>query len=44
MILVVQLLRGSARFDVVAIEHHQVSYLVCRRFFLRRIGVPYYLT
>jgi len=40
MILVIQLLRGVARFDVAPIEHHQVSYLVCRGFLSRRIGVP----
>jgi len=28
MVLVVQLPRGSARFDVASVEHHQVSDLV----------------
>jgi len=40
MILVVQLSRGAARLDVMAVKHHQVSYMVCRRFTSRRIGVP----
>ena len=43
MIPVVQLLRGTACFDVVAVEHYQVSYLVCWGVFLGWVGVPAYL-
>ena len=39
MILVVQLPRGAARFDVAPVEHYQVSYLVSRGFLSCRIGV-----
>ena len=42
MILVVQLLRRPARFDVAPIEHYQVSYLVCRGFLPGRIRVLTY--
>ena len=43
MIFVVQLPRGTARFDVVAVEHYQVSYLVCGGFLSCQIGVPAHL-
>ena len=39
MILVVQFLRGVMRFDVASVEHQHVSYLVCRGFLSRRVGV-----
>jgi len=39
MIFVVQFSRGSARFDIVSVEHNQISYLVCRRFLSVRVGV-----
>jgi len=39
VILVVQFLRVAARFDVAPIEHHQVSYLVCRGFLSRWVGL-----
>jgi len=39
MILVVQLLLGMARLDVVSIEHYQVSYLVCWGFLPRWVSV-----
>ena len=40
MVLVVQFVRGAVRFDVASAEHHQVSYLVGRRFFPPGISVP----
>jgi len=40
MVLVVQFPQWAARFDVVAVEHYQVSYLVCWGLFSRWIGVP----
>jgi len=43
MIFVVKFPRWAARFDVAAVEHHQVSYLVCWVFFSRRVGIPAYL-
>jgi len=39
MVLVLQLLRGAACFDVAPVEHYQVSYLVSRGFLPRRVGV-----
>ena len=39
MIFVVQLLRWSARFDVTAVEHYQVSYLICWGFCSGRVGI-----
>jgi len=39
MILVVQLLRRAARFDVAPIEHYQVSYLVSWRFLSYRVVI-----
>jgi len=43
MILVVQFPQWAARFDVAAVEHYQVSYLVCSGLFSCRIGVPAHL-
>jgi len=42
MILVVQLLRGMACFDVSAAKHHQDSYLVRWGVFPGWVGVPAY--
>ena len=43
MIFVVQFPRGAACFDIAAIKHYQVSYLVCQGFLSRRIGVLVHL-
>jgi len=43
MVLVVQFLRGVARFDVASVEHYQVSYLVSLGFLSRQVGVSAYL-
>ena len=40
VILVVQLLQWSTRFDVASVEHHQVSYLVCWGFLSGWVRVP----
>jgi len=42
LIFVVQLLCWVTHFDVAAVEHHQVSYLVCWGFFSYWVGVPAY--
>jgi len=39
MALVVQFLRGAARFDVASVEHYQVSYWVRWGFLSHRVGV-----
>jgi len=42
MILVIQVLCGVTRFDVVAVKYYQVSYLICRRFFPGCVSISSY--